>query len=227
LDPCEPMSRILVADDEPRIVSFVSRALAADGYMVDSAHDGRRALEMMMGETYDLTVLDLRLPVLHGVAVLKAALARNPEQRVLILSALADVESKVGCLELGALDYMTKPFALEELLARIRIRLRERPAEERERLVRSGDVSLDLVRREADVGHGPVALSTREFLLLRHLMRRAPRICAREELLSGVWGYSFDPGTNVVDVYVGRLRSKLGSHVVETVRNVGYACSPA
>jgi len=219
------MSRILVADDEPRIVSFVSRALTAEGYTVESAYDGRRALELMLSERYDLTVLDLRLPELHGVAVLKAALVHNPEQRILILSALADVESKVGCLELGALDYMTKPFALEELLTRIKIRLRAQPAEEQERFIQSGDVSLDLVRREANAGHGAVALSTREFLLLRHLMRHAPRICAREELLSGVWGYSFDPGTNVVDVYVGRLRSKLGPDVVETVRNVGYAFS--
>jgi two-component system OmpR family response regulator len=221
------MRRVLVVDDEPRIVSFISRALTAEGLGVDSAHDGPRALELARSRRYELVVLDLLLPGLDGIAVLQRILDSRPDQRVLILSALSDVDSKVRCLELGAADYLPKPFALAELVARVRARLRQPEAPATPRLVSVGRVTLDLLRRVADAGTGPISLSEREFLLLQHLMRKADEVCSREELLAEVWGYSFDPGSNVVDVYVGRLRSKLGAELIETVRNVGYRLDAA
>lgn len=216
------MARVLVVDDEPRIVSFISRALAAEGLGVDSAHDGHRAIELARARKYELVVLDLLLPGLDGVSVLQSLIESRPEQRVLVLSAVSDVESKVRCLELGAADYLPKPFALAELLARVRARLRQPGAPPAPRMLVAGGLSLDLVRRVADAGRGPVGLSEREFLLLQHLMRKHGEVCTREEILADVWGYSFDPGSNVVDVYVGRLRAKLGAELIETVRSVGY-----
>jgi DNA-binding response OmpR family regulator len=216
------MARILVVDDEPRIVSFVSRGLAAAGFAIDSAHDGVRALDLMRTRPYELVVLDLLLPGIDGMDVLRRIIERKPDQRVLVLSALSDVASKVRCLELGASDYLAKPFALTELVARVRARLRQPGAAPMARILQAGRVRLDLRRRMADSGTGPVGLSEREFLLLEHLMRANGETCTREELLAEVWGYSFDPGSNVVDVYIGRLRSKLGPEVIETVRNVGY-----
>lgn len=221
------MPRVLVVDDEPRIVSFISRALTSEGLGVDSAHDGRRALELARSRRYELVVLDLLLPGLDGISVLQGILDFRPEQRVLILSALSDVDSKVRCLELGASDYLPKPFALAELVARVRARLRQPEAPATPRLLSAGRVTLDLLRRVADAGSGPVSLSEREFLVLQYLIGKSGEVCTREELLSEVWGYLFDPGSNVVDVYVGRLRSKLGPEVIETVRNVGYRLDAA
>jgi two-component system, OmpR family, response regulator len=216
------VTQVLVVDDEPRIVDFVSRALTAEGFGVDRASDGIRALEMARSGRYQLVVLDLLLPGKDGVSVLEELIEARPEQRVVVLSALADVENKVRCLELGASDYLHKPFALSELVARVRARLRQPASGPGERYLERGGVTLDLVRRAADRGDGSVSLSEREFLLLRHLMNVHGRVSTREELLAEVWGYAFDPGSNVVDVCVGRLRSKLGGDVIETVRNVGY-----
>ena len=154
--------------------------------------------------------------------MLEELIEAQPQQRVLVLSALADVEHKVRCLELGASDYLHKPFALSELIARVRARLRQPASGPGERFVELGGVTLDVVRRTADGGSGPVTLSEREFLLLRHLMQRRGDVATRQELITEVWGYTFDPGSNVVDVCVGRLRSKLGADTIETVRNVGY-----
>ncbi|HEV8572774.1 MAG TPA: response regulator transcription factor [Actinomycetota bacterium] len=216
------MARLLVVDDEPRIVSFVSRALAAEGFGVDSAHDGVRALELVRARPYELVILDLLLPGLDGVSVLRRIMESRPEQRVLVLSALSDVESKVQCLDLGASDYVAKPFSLAELIARVRARVRQSAGPPDERLLAAGGVTLDLLRRTADAGRGPVRLSEREAQLLRHLMQRDGEVSSRQRLLQEVWGFSFDPGSNVVDVYVRRLRAKLGADVIETVRNVGY-----
>jgi DNA-binding response OmpR family regulator len=216
------MVRVLVVDDEPRIVSFISRALASEGLGVDSAYNGNRALELARTGRYELVVLDLLLPGLDGESVLEGIMEWRPEQRVLVLSALSDVDSKVRCLELGASDYLPKPFALAELMARVRARLRQPASPPAPRTLTAGTIKLDLLRRVADAGSGPVGLSEREFLLLQHLMRKDGEVCTREELLADVWGYSFDPGSNVVDVYVGRLRSKLRGDLIETVRSVGY-----
>ena len=216
------MARVLVVDDEPRIVSFVSRALSAEGFQVDAAHDGSRALELATTGSYELVVLDLLLPNVDGMTVLQDLMEQRPDQRVLVLSALSDVETKVRCLEFGASDYLSKPFSLAELIARVRARLRQPNGGPRHRFLRGGGLTLDLTRRVAETGGRYVTLSEREFLLLEYLMRQDGDVCSRERLLAEVWDYSFDPGSNVVDVCVGRLRSKLGADVIETVRNVGY-----
>lgn len=221
------VARVLVVDDEPRIVSFVTRALTAQGFSVDGAYDGARALELARTGAYQLVVLDLLLPGLDGVSVLRGIMESRPQQRVLVLSALSDVESKVSCLELGASDYLAKPFSLAELVARVRARVREPAPGPPPRFLRVGRISLDLMRRVADAGGGPTPLSEREFLLLQHLMLKRGEVCSRQQLLSEVWGYSFDPGSNVVDVAVGRLRAKLGSDAIETVRGVGYRIAGA
>ena len=224
------MAKLLVIDDEPRIVDFLARALTAHGFAVDRAHGGAEGLARICAEPYDLVVLDLRMPHVDGLAVLEGALTVRPDQRVLVLSALADVETKVRALQLGACDYLTKPFATAELLARIGAQLRRAavaPGQATPRLERLAGIELDLDRRTADAGHGPVCLSAREFELLRHLMVRQGDVCSREELLKEVWGCEFDPGTNVVDVGIRRLRCKLGADVVATIRNVGYALEAA
>jgi two-component system OmpR family response regulator len=215
------MSRVLVIDDEPKIVSFVTRALTARGYDVDTAGNGADGLELIRIGGYALVVLDLRLPDIDGIDVLRSTLEERPDQQVIVLSALPDVETKVRCLDLGAADYITKPFSLTEFLARVRRRVRQR-ASDGERFLRVGGLVLDRRKRAADVGDGMVSLAAREFLLLHHLVGHRDEICTREELLSEVWGYSFDPGTNAVEVCVRRLRAKLGPSVIETIRNVGY-----
>jgi two-component system, OmpR family, response regulator len=216
------MSRVLVIDDEPRIVSFVQRALTADGIPTEGATDGARGLAMTFSGMYQLVLLDLLMPAMDGASVLGRVMERRPEQPVVILSALSDVETKVRCFGLGAADYIVKPFALAELLARVRARLRVNGSHNGDTTIHAGGITLDLRRRAADAGEGPVGVSGREFLLLQHLMSRAGEVCSREEILADVWGCSFDPGTNVVDVYIRRLRSKLGPLMIETVRNVGY-----
>jgi two-component system copper resistance phosphate regulon response regulator CusR len=214
------MARVLVVDDEPRIVSFLGRALTAYGHGVDAARDGPRALELASSGAYRVVLLDLRLPGLDGVEVLRRTIAARPEQQVIVLSGRVDIDTKVLCLDLGAVDYVTKPFSLAEVLARVRRRLGSPGGE---RILRAGPVTLDLPRRVVDVGREPITLTGREFLLLRHLMLQRDEVCTREELLSEVWGYSFDPGTNIVDVCVLRLRAKIGAERIETIRNVGYA----
>jgi two-component system, OmpR family, response regulator len=194
---------------------------------VDGAHDGIRALELAKTGRYELVVLDLLLPHLNGISVLRDLLESRPDQRVLVLSALSDVETKVRCLEFGASDYLSKPFSLAELIARVRARLRQPSAGPRHRVLRGGALTLDLTRRIVEAEGNHIALSEREFLLLEYLMRQDGEVCSREHLLSEVWGYSFDPGSNLVDVCVGRLRSKLGGDVIETVRNVGYRFNAA
>ncbi len=213
--------RILLIDDEPRFLDFVSRGLQSEGFEVGVASSGVQGLEMALSGHYDLIVLDLLMPGLDGTSLLRKVVDRRPDQPVIILSALGDPDSKVGCLDLGADDYLTKPFVLDELIARIRARLRvyERPSVPK--LV-AGRLTLDVVRREADAGSGPVALAEREFLLLQELMRKAGTTVSKERLLNSVWGYLFDPGTNVLDVYVRRLRAKLGSELIQTVRGEGY-----
>ena len=216
-------ARILVVDDEPEILTLVSRVLRESDYQVDCALSGSLGLELALTGEYALIVLDLVLPDVDGLTALKAIMAARPEQAVLVLSALCDVESKVRCLEHGAADYLTKPFALDELLARVRARLRGAAMPAGDRFLRAGPITLDLHRHVADAGDGEVALSSREYELLRHLMQRLGSVCTREQLLADVWNTPFDPHTNVVDVYIRRLRGKLGVDAIETLRNVGYA----
>jgi two-component system OmpR family response regulator len=217
------MARILVVDDEPKLRNFVDRALVGKGYVVDSTGDGTQGLELARTGNYGLVILDVNMPGLDGPSVLRRLMGDVPEQRVLMLSAAGDVQTKVQCLNLGAADYLAKPFSVAELLARVSARLREPSGQRADRYVRKGTITVDTARRRASVAGGTdVELTQREFVLLTHLMQADGEVCSREELLSDVWGYSFDPGTNVVEVCIRRLRAKLGPGIIETVRNVGY-----
>ena len=213
--------RILLVDDEPKIRGFIARALTAAGYEIDCASGGTEALRGAGLGEYGLVILDLIMPDMDGRSVLTALLRERPEQPVLVLSCLDDVTTKVCCLDLGAHDYLTKPFSLEELLARVRVQLRGEPHQAGE-VLRAGDLILDVGRLQADNGAGPVALTRLEFLLLRELMEHAGQSVRKDQLLASIWGYDFDPGSNVVDVCVRRLRSKLGFDLIKTVRGAGY-----
>jgi two-component system, OmpR family, response regulator len=213
--------RILVVDDEPRIRDFISRALVTAGYAVDAACDGTEGLRRAIQGDYDLVILDLLMPGMDGRQFLSQLVRERREPSVLVLSCLADITTKVDCLELGAQDYLTKPFSLAELLARVRVRLRG-DAHPLNEVLRAGDLILDVGRLEANIGDGPVALTRLEFLLLRELMEYAGQPVGKGQLLASVWGYDFDPGSNVVDVCVRRLRSKLGFDLIKTVRGEGY-----
>jgi len=217
-------------DDEPNIRSFIGRALAAAGYLIGFAGSGSEGLRHALDEHYDLVILDLVMPDMDGCNVLDRLLRARPDQTVMVLSCVADVATKVECLERGARDYLTKPFSLAELLVRIRVRLREdahrrgeaRPGEAAGEIVRAGNLMLDVARLVADIGHGPVPLTRLEFLLLRELAEHFGQSVPKGRLLASVWGYHFDPGSNVVDVCVRRLRSKLGFSLIKTVRGEGY-----
>jgi two-component system, OmpR family, response regulator len=219
------VAHLLVVDDEPRICRFVSRALEAHGHSVETARTGEDALEMAASSEFALILLDLLLPGLDGYEVLERLLALESTTRVLVLSAVGDVESRVQCLRMGAVDYLPKPFAVAELLARVDSRLMEQPTRAPSRWLTVGAVHLDMQKRVLYDGDRSASLSQREFILLGHLMRRAGEVCTRDELLGEVWGFRFDPGSNVLDVYVGRLRSKLARRYIETVRSVGYSFS--
>ena len=215
------MTRILIAEDEERIVSFLEKGLKASGYTTMAVATGPDALALARDDSFDLLILDLGLPGLGGHEVLRGIRARGERLPVVVLTARDGVEDTVAGLEGGADDYVTKPFRFEELLARIRLRLREDSAVEAT-VLRAGQVSLDLRSRRASVGDRVVELTAREFALLEAFLRHADQVMSREQLLSNVWGYDFDPGSNVVDVYVRYLRKKLGDGVIETVRGMGY-----
>ena len=213
--------RILLIDDEPRMLNLLVRVLRAHGFDARCASDAARGWNML-GADCSLVLLDLLMPETDGFELLPRIRDRWPSVPVIVLSAVSDVEAKVCCFDLGAADYVTKPFSMAELLARIR-RVRLPAGNEDSRWIAHGRLRLDLHRHEVTAGDRVIALSTRECALLEHLMRHEGQVCTREELLAQVWGYQFDPGTNVVDVYVRRLRSKLGMHAIETVRSAGYA----
>jgi DNA-binding response OmpR family regulator len=214
--------RILLIEDEVRILSFLARGLGAEGYSVEGATDGRQGLALAVEQEWDLVVLDLLLPSLGGLDVLAALHGRRPDLPVLILSARADLQTKLRGFELGASDYMSKPVALDELLARVRVQLRRHDTSG-DRLLSCGRLDLDVGRRQAHFGGVVCDLSDREFRLLRHLIEHAGLVISRERLLADVWGYTFDPTSNVVDVCIRRLRKKLGPDApIETVRHAGY-----
>ena len=220
--------RILVIEDEERIQSFLRRGLEAEGYAVVTAGDGRQGLELASTGSWDLVVLDLLLPGLNGFRVLEEIRRSRPQLPVVILSARTDLKTKLKGFELGARDYVAKPFSLDELLARIRVQLRGRQPLPEENALRAGCVVLDLARRQARIGDVVTDLSDREFRLLHHLLLHAGEVISRERLLADVWGYDFDPGSNVVDVCVRRLRRKLGPDAhIETIRHAGYRLAAA
>jgi len=218
-------ARILFIDDEPGIRNFVSRGLRGEGFTVDLAPDGDAGLKAALGPPYDLIILDLLLPDLGGIEVLRRLIHQHRGQPVIVLSALGDTPSKVASLEAGADDYLVKPFSFEELLARVRVRLRDARSA-RTRLT-AGPLTLDLIAHQVQTESGRVLLAEREFLLLRELMSSAGDTVSKERLLETVWGYRFDPGSNVVDVYVRRLRAKIGGEAIKTVRGEGYRIDAA
>jgi DNA-binding response OmpR family regulator len=215
--------RILIVEDEALIAGFVARALRAEGYATQVAADGEQGIELLE-HPWDLIVLDLLLPGRDGFAVLDAVAARRLDTPVLVLSARSRVDTKVAAFDAGASDYLAKPFSVDELLARVRARLKPRVYPD-DRCRRSDmDVEIDRQLREVVLDGGRrVALSERELAVFEYLLRSADQIVSRERLLSAVWQYGFDPRSNVVDVCVGRLRRKLDSRVaIESVRGAGY-----
>jgi len=215
--------RILVIEDEARIQAFLARGLEAEGYTVVAAGDGREGLELASGARWDLVVLDLLLPGLNGFQVLRELQRLKPELPVVILSARGDVQTKLRGFELGASDYVAKPFSLDELLARIRVRLRGAAAFGDEHVLRGGNVVLDVARRQAGVGDRTADLSDREFRVLHHLLVHAGEVVSRERLLAEVWGWADASGTRTVDSHIKGLRRKLGADLIRTVHGVGYA----
>ncbi|MFE6969130.1 response regulator transcription factor [Isoptericola sp. NPDC057653] len=215
------MSQILVAEDETRIASFIAKGLRAAGYASTTVGTAREAFDLACTGDFDLLVLDLGLPDQDGFTVLRRLREARVTLPVIILTARTSVTDTVAGLEGGADDYMPKPFRFEELLARIRLRLRVEPAGE-VTVLSHGDLSLDLRTRRATAAGVEVDLSAREFALAEAFLRNAGQVLSREQLLSRVWGYDFDPGSNVVDVYVRYLRNKLGVERFVTVRGMGY-----
>jgi DNA-binding response OmpR family regulator len=214
------VARILIAEDDPLVSAFIEKGLRANGFTTFLADDGEQAQRMGLTDEFDLLILDMGLPGREGFHVLQELRSRGKTMPVLVLTGRPERDA-VACLEAGADDYMRKPFHFEELLARVRTRLRSAGTQEAN-VLSAGDVRLDLKTRRATVGENTVDLTAREFLLLETLLRHADQVLSREQLLSHVWGYSFDPTTNLVNVYINSLRKKLGAEVIETVRGVGY-----
>jgi DNA-binding response OmpR family regulator len=216
---------ILVVEDETGIADFLERGLRAEGYGVRVAADGETGGRLALDPEVDLVVLDRMLPGIDGLEVLERVRQTRALLPVIMLTAKADVADRVAGLDSGATDYVTKPFAFEELLARIRARLRDGGGSS-ETVIEAAGIRLDLLSREARRDAVETRLPEREADLLAYLMRHEGRVCTREELLSSVWGYDHDPGTNIVQVYIGYLRRKLGRPgspaPIETVRSVGY-----
>ncbi len=217
------MARILCIDDEAGVRQLVRRVLENAGHHVTGAATALDGLRLATEQSWDLILLDLMLPDLSGVSVLNAIMENRPAQPVIVLSAIEDSDMKADCIERGAADYMPKPFAVRELQARVRARLEGAPGVVSPAGIRVRGLYLDIQRRELVIDDRTIELTQREFMLVRRLMDRPGVVCSREDLLHEVWGMDFDPGSNVVDVAVRRLRLKLGTSHIETIRNVGYA----
>jgi DNA-binding response OmpR family regulator len=218
------MARILIAEDEARITAFLEKKLQENNFMVAIAKDGFEAIQMVRSHTFDLLILDLGLPGKDGIEVMEELRGQGEQIPIIILTARDEVADKVAGLEGGANDYITKPFTFEELLARVRLRLREhqdhKPKSEKN--LSAGNLELDLHTRTVKVGDRVIQLSHQEFILLDTFVRHPNLVLSREELLNYVWGYTYDVNSNILDVYVGYLRKKLGRSVIETIRGVGY-----
>ena len=217
------MARVLIAEDEPRLAAFLEKGLRSSGFTTTVVADGPGASATADESEFDLMVLDLGLPGKDGLDVLRDLRAGGSSLPVIILTARDDTSDRIAGLEAGADDYIGKPFHFDELVARIRARLRgdTRSSDERH-VIATGGITLDLRTRWVSTGEGDIELSAREFELLRTFLEHPNQVLSREQLLAHVWGYDYDPGSNVVDVYVGYLRRKLGGRRFETVRGVGY-----
>lgn len=216
------MNRILIVEDEERIASFVEKGLRANGFTTTVVPDGETGYEYALTGGFDLVVLDIGLPGRDGFTVLRELRESRVTTPVIVLTARDSVRDTVAGLEGGADDWMTKPFRFEELLARVRLRLRTAARAPEVTVLKAGSLSLDLRTRRARAGNRTVDLTAREFVLLELFLRHPGQVLSREQILSHVWGYDFDPGSNIVDVYVRALRKKLGAEKVETVRGMGY-----
>lgn len=218
------MAKILIVEDEPRIALVLSKGLVNRGFETCVVDQGKSAIHLIENSTFDLMLLDLNLPDQSGLSVLRAVRERGETLPIILLTVYDDLPHKLQGLTGGADDYLTKPFHLEELVARIQVQLRKRP-QDREVIsmtLQVGNITLDLHQRQVRQANRVVELSTREFTLLELLMRRSGQVVERMELLQEVWGYDYDTASNVVDVYVGYLRKKLGHRSIETVRGLGY-----
>ena len=215
------MARILIAEDEHRIASFLEKGLRANGFATTVIADGPTAAAAARDGDFDLVLLDLGLPGQDGLEVLAEIRRRGDRLPVIVLTAREAIPDRVAGLDRGADDYVTKPFSFEELLARIRVRLRDAGSKEAT-LLRAGELVLDLRTRRASVGNQSIELTAREYALLEVFLRHPDQVLSREQLLSHVWGYDFDPGSNVVEVYVRYLRKKIGDTRISTVRGMGY-----
>jgi two-component system copper resistance phosphate regulon response regulator CusR len=220
------VNRILIAEDEERIASFIEKGLRANGFTTTVAGDGHEAIALARSGDFDLLILDLGLPGRDGTDVLRELREWDRQTPVVILTARDGLTDKVAGLEAGADDYVTKPFRFEELLARVRVRLRDERAPE-PTMLRAAGCALDLRTRRLLVGERSMELTAREFALAETFFRHAGQVLSREQLLSNVWGYDYDPGSNVVDVYVGYLRRKIGEDRITTIRGMGYQLKAA
>jgi two-component system copper resistance phosphate regulon response regulator CusR len=218
------LRHILLIEDDPGVREIVERGFASLGFTISCAPDGKSGLGLVEALNVDLLLLDLILPDMDGLEILEAIRALKPELPVVALTALDDTDSMVGGLDAGADDYITKPFSIEELAARVRARLRRR--DEDGDFLRAGPLTLDLSAHRVVLDDQEVPLSARELGLLSTFMQQPGMVLSRDELLSKVWGLDFDPGSNVVDVYVRSLRRKIGSEFIETVRGAGYTFAP-
>jgi DNA-binding response OmpR family regulator len=216
------MNRVLAVEDEPRFASFLAKGLRASGFTPTVVDDGERASLIACDEHFDLVLLDVGLPKKDGFAVLADIRRRGERLPVIMLTMRDDLVDKVHGLTHGADDYITKPFEFEELLARIHARLHRTAGPVEPTVLTVGNVTLDLRSRRVSVAGRSVDLTARQFTMLEVLVRHPDQVLSREQLLSHVWGYDFDPGSNIVDVYVGRLRDKLGPELIDTVRGIGY-----
>jgi DNA-binding response OmpR family regulator len=215
------VKRILIAEDEAGMASFLDKGLRSRGYATTVVEDGAAATAIATDEDFDLVILDLGLPDVDGLSVLRELRRRGERLPVLILTARDDLGDKVEGLDAGANDYVTKPFKLDELLARVRVQLREGRGGE-PTVLEAGGVTLDVRTRKAMLRGEAIDLTAREFTMLETFMTHAGQVLSREQLLAHVWGYDYDPGSNVVEVYIRYLRRKLGDELIETVRGMGY-----
>lgn len=221
--------KLLVIEDEKKIADLINKGLSEQGYSVDTLHDGTEGLERASTQPYDAIVLDIMLPGRDGLSVLRALRERNIATPVMVLTARGAVNERVEGLNAGADDYMAKPFSMDELIARLRALMR-RVTGETISLYKSGELSMNLVTREVVRGNRKIELTAREFRLLEYLMRAPDQVLTRSQIIERVWEYHFDPGTNLVDVYIQRLRRKVDdgeSHkMIQTIRGVGYSIVP-
>ncbi|MDJ0631775.1 MAG: response regulator transcription factor [Xenococcaceae cyanobacterium MO_188.B29] len=222
------MNRILIAEDNPRVAEFIEAGLQAQRYTTLVVRHGREVINIASSKNFELLILDLGLPDMDGMEVIREIRGCGETLPIIVLTARDGLNDKISGLEKGADDYITKPFRFEELLARIRVQLRKvnQPTVKVDNKLQIGDITLNLLTRQIWLGEKEIELSAREFILAETLARHPMQVMSRQQLLDHIWGYDYDPGSNIVDVYIGHLRKKLGNNLIETVRGIGYRLRP-